>query len=145
MKNALFAATAALCLVSSVVATGCSTNTGDGGQVVVVQPNAPLQATLTVDWTIDGATNPASCTQSASDVIEISVEDPSGNEVGAFQQSCSTFATSITLQAGSYSAFAVLLDSANNPRTTHVAILPFTLRGNDELHVPIDFPADSFF
>lgn len=145
MNNALFTAGAALCLVSTVFVAGCTTTTGDDGQVVVVQPNAPLPSTLTVDWTIDGATNPSSCTLSGTDVIEISVEDPSGNEVGAFQQACSTFATSITLQAGSYSAYAVLLDSTNNPRTTHVAIAPFTLRGNDELHVPIDFPADSFF
>ena len=145
MRNALFAATAGLCLVSSVLATGCTTTTGDGGQTVVVQPNAPLQSTLTVDWTIDGATDPASCTQSGSDVIEISVEDPNGNEVGAFQQSCSTFATSITLQAGSYSAYAVLLDTGNNPRTTHVQIAPVTLHGNDELHIPVDFPANSFF
>jgi hypothetical protein len=121
---------------------GCSA--GGSGDVVVTQPTEPLQSTLTVDWTIDEAADPNLCSQSGSIVIEISVQDPNGNEVGAFQQACDAFATSITLDAGDYTAYAVMLDINGRPRTTHVAIAPFTLRGNDELHVPIDFPADSF-
>lgn len=140
MKNALFAAGTALGL--ALLATGCTAGNDD---VVVVSSNAPLASTLTVDWTVDGTKDPSSCRLSGSDVIEISVTDRAGNEVGAFQQTCGAFATSITLDAGSYAAYAVLLDVNNQPRTTEIAISPFTLRGNDELVIPIEFPADSFF
>lgn len=139
MKNALFAATTSVCL--GLFAAGCTAGNDD---VVYVSPNAPLASTLTVDWTVNGTKDPSSCQLAGVDVIEISVEDRAGNEVGAFQQVCGAFATSITLDSGSYAAYAVLLDELNRPRTTEIAISPFTLRGNDELVIPIEFPADSF-
>lgn len=133
----------ATALALAVVATGCTSPAGN--DVVVVQPNEPLAGTLTVDWTLEGSTDPSACALSGTDVIEVSVQDPAGNELAAYQQACASFATSITLGAGDYRATAVLLDQNNVPRTTRIAVAPFPLRGNDELHVPVDFPADSFF
>lgn len=141
MRNRIFFAAAAATGIG-LLATGCTAGNDD---VVVVSPNAPLASTLTVDWTVDGTKDPSTCRLSGANVIEISVEDRAGNEVGAFQQTCEAFATSITLNAGSYAAYAVMLDVNGQTRTTEIAISPFTLRGNDELVIPIEFPADSFF
>lgn len=140
LRSTLLAACTALCL--GALATGCTAGNDD---VVVVSRNAPIASTLTVDWTVDGTKDPSTCSVAGANVIEISVQDLAGNEVGAFQQRCGVFATSITLDSGNYAAYAVLLDVNNQPRTTEIAISPFTLRGNDELVIPIDFPADSFF
>jgi hypothetical protein len=65
--------------------------------------------------------------------------------VGTFAQDCGAFATSITLDPGDYTATAVLLDSASQPRTTAVNVRPFSILGRDQLNIPIDFPANSFF
>jgi hypothetical protein len=104
----------------------------------------PVEGTLTVDWTIDGSTDPDKCNQSAVTTIDIVVTRDDGSPAGTFQQACPTFATSIPLAQGSYTARATLLDGNGVARTTSVAINPFTLAGNDELRVPIDFPANSF-
>lgn len=123
---------------------GCSTES-DGPSTVVVEPNEPL-ATLTLRWTIDGTTDPATCHQSGSDVIDISILDPSSNgEIQAFQQTCETFETSITLAPGAYKARARLVASDGTARTTDVPVREFVLNGNDELVQDVDFPADSFF
>ena len=101
--------------------------------------------TLTVDWTINGTKDPNQCSQGAAAAIQITVTDPNANPVGTFEQSCTAFATSITLDAGQYAAQAHLIDAVGMPRTTTIDINPFTIRGNDELTTPIDFSASSFF
>lgn len=40
---------------------------------------------------------------------------------------------------------ALLVRSGGHARTTTIEIDAFTIRGDDELHAPIDFPASSFF
>ena len=37
------------------------------------------------------------------------------------------------------------IDPAGQDRTTAVDMAPFTIYGNDELVVPVDFPARSFY
>jgi hypothetical protein len=101
--------------------------------------------TLVLDWTIDGNTDPNSCFESSSSAIAIDVMDTGGAPAGSFEQSCTTFSTSITLAPGDYTANATLIDANGNPRTTTVPINPFTIRGADQLNIPIDFPASSFF
>jgi hypothetical protein len=135
---------AAACLAFVALATGCTATvepTGTAPPPVLVESTG----TLTVDWSINGTKDPNQCSQGAAAAIQISVTDSSGISAGTYQQSCSTFATSITLSAGSYTADAMLIDSAGAPRTTTVPMNPFTIRGNDVLDTPIDFPAASFF
>jgi hypothetical protein len=78
-------------------------------------------------------------------VIEILVSTGAGTVPAVYQQDCRAFATSIALFPGSYTASAQLLDGASQPRTTSVALQPFTLSSNEELRVPVDFPSSSFF
>jgi hypothetical protein len=101
--------------------------------------------TLQLDWTIDGIADPAKCSQSQSDSIQIAVFFTDGTSAGVFQQACSAFATTITLAPGAYTATAQLLHPGGAPRTTAVTVNPFTIRGADTLSIPIDFPASSFY
>ncbi len=133
---------ASLALVAAA-ATSCTVTTSDD-PVFRTSPTVPTvtQGTLRVDWTIDGVADPSRCTQSLAAAIEISVDGP---VPGTFQQTCETFATSITLEPGTYSGVAELVDGARQPRTTAVQIEPFTIRANEELRIPVDFPSSSFF
>jgi hypothetical protein len=131
-----------LLLAFASLTAACSVQTSSPpppGPVVVTQGQA------VIDWTIDGVKDPNKCAQSSVATIEITVTDTNGAPAGTFQQACSSFATTIALNAGAYSANASLLDSNGQPRTTSVPINPFTINGNDSLSIPIDFPASSFY
>ena len=128
-----FASTAAACTASVSPAP-------EPAPVVVTSTG-----TLTVDWSINGTKDPNQCNQGAAAAIQITVTDLNSNPVGTFEQSCTAFATSITLEAGQYAAQARLIDAVGTPRTTTIDINPFTILGNDELTTPIDFSASSFF
>jgi hypothetical protein len=120
---------------------------GPGGPVVPGPAPGPFvpDGSLVVDWSIDGLKDPNACFQSGAAAIEIQILDSFGGSPGTFQQACEAFATSIALPPGSYAANALLLDASGAPRTTTIAINPFTLESNTELDIPIDFPASSFF
>lgn len=133
MKTLMLVAT-----LSLLATSGCIVAHDNG-------PPPPRNGTLVVDWTIDGSTNGAKCSESAADSIEITVNDLNGDEIGTFDQSCDSFAESITLDPADYTASAVLVDVNGKPRTTAVPISRFSIYGDDELDIPIDFPADSFF
>jgi len=125
------------CLLIGLSGCVVSTNDPTGGAIVG-------DGTLVVDWTISGSTDPNLCNQSSATTLEIIVVPESGQS-STFSQDCEAFGTSITLAPGNYSASALLVDSNGNARTTTVDIDPFTIRGDDELHTPIDFPSSSFF
>lgn len=102
------------------------------------------EGTLVIDWTINGSTDPNQCNQASASKLEIIVVPDVGRS-STFSQDCDLFGASIPLDPGVYSASALLVDSSGDARTTTVDIDPFTIRGDDELHTPIDFPASSFF
>jgi hypothetical protein len=120
------------CLVGTTPDTATQVDPGPVGVV---------DGTLIVDWTISGTKDPAQCQQGGARSIDIII---SGSGGGEFQQDCGVFATSIRLAPGSYSAVAVLIDSSGRDRTTELRMDPFVIHGNDQLTIPIDFPADSF-
>jgi hypothetical protein len=118
---------------------GCIVESAPRATVVVAQGQ------LVIDWTIDGVKDANKCAQAAVSTIEVVIRYANGAEAGTYQQSCGAFSTSIALYAGDYRADATLLDAKGSARTTTIPIQPFTIRGNDTLSVPIDFPASSFF
>lgn len=129
-------------LASSCLAlalSGCFVGTTSDPPTVVVGDGA-----LVIDWTINGSTDPNQCNQASATTLEIIV-DPGAGQPSAFSPDCEAFGATITLAPGRYSASAVLVDANGTARTTQVDIDPFTIRGDDELHAPIDFPASSFF
>jgi hypothetical protein len=119
--------------------SGCIVETNDAA------PARVDSGALVLDWTIDGSKNPDQCDQSDSATLDITVTTLSGSPAGEFQESCRAFATTVDLPPGRYNAEAVLLDPAGHDRTTAVQTGPFTIYGNDELSVPVEFPASSFY
>ena len=119
----------------------CVVETADAGPPPVVVDSG----TLVLDWSIDGSKDPNQCDQSGSRTLDVTVTRADGANAGEFQQSCRSFATSIDLAPGTYTADAVLLDSSGADRTTAVHVHTFDILGGDELSVPIDFSAGSFY
>lgn len=136
MTTSTSTATLGLCLT---LLGACFSSTTSEPPPVAESP--ALVGTLIVDWTINGVHDPAQCQQSSAAAIDVIVSGPDG---GRFRQDCTAFATSISLPRGNYTASAVLLDSSGDDRTTAVQLDAFVIRGNDQLTIPIDFPADSF-
>ena len=133
----------AIALVAA--ASACTTETAPPPP----PPSEPLptlpSGTLVLDWTIDGTVDPNRCVATGAAVIRIFVTFDNGASAGTFEQDCVAFATSISLAPGRYTGGAFLVDVAGNPRTTTVPLDAFDIVGNDELRVPVDFPASSFF
>lgn len=120
--------------------SGCSVRAETGPGYIDERAGA-----LVLDWSIDGFKDPNLCDLSDADTLDVTVAWADGQFAGEFQQSCRAFAMSIDLEPGSYRAEAVLLDFAGHERTTVVPIGSFDIYGNDELDIPIDFPAASFY
>jgi hypothetical protein len=100
---------------------------------------------LVLEWTIDGVTDPDECDQGDASWLRLSLFTSSGRHVDDFVDACDAFATSVDLPPGDYYAEASLEDADGLQRTTVVTIDDFRILGNDQLSVPIDFPASSFF
>jgi hypothetical protein len=120
----------------------CVVEPQDGGPTAVAVPES---GSLVVDWTIDGSKSADECDLSGSATLDVTVTTSNGAPAGEYQQACSAFATTISLAPGRYSAEAVLLDGSGHDRTTPVPIEPFEILGNDQLSIPIAFPAGSFY
>ncbi len=128
-------------LVLTSALPACVVETADDAPRPVVVDSG----TLVLDWTIDDSKDPDQCDQSDSQTLDVTVMRTDGASAGEFQQSCRAFATSIDLPPGTYTAEAVLLDSSGADRTTAVHVRTFDILGGDELSVPIDFSAGSFY
>jgi len=100
--------------------------------------------TLTVDWTIENGKSASTCRVAGVDQIAIDVYDDDSSWHSSYSANCEDFATSIDLDSGHYSGSAVLLDYDGNEITTTVDLGPMRIYSDEELVVPIEFPADSF-
>lgn len=127
-----------VCLTLLLAPSGCFIESDTG-------PGPRARGTLVVDWTIDGLKDPAQCNQGDVGSIDIAVLTPDGSQLAEYEQDCAAFATSIDLVAGDYAVDAVLLDPSGQDRTTTVRLRPFTIYGGDQLVIPVDFPASSFY
>lgn len=138
----------ALAALAFAACAGCAAAPNEPApSTVVVEPTLPVVptgATLTVRWSLEGTLEPSACAASAAQQIEIAVVAPAGVAVGAFRQDCTSFATSIPLEAGTYAGRAVLLDADGQLRTSDVLLDMFTVENGEELVVAVDFPADVF-
>lgn len=106
---------------------------------------SPASGTLIVDWSINGLKDPDQCDQGNADAAHIAVISASGSVLGEYEQSCAAFAAAIELHPGEYAVDVVLVDPAGFERTTPVRVRPFTIYGADQLEIPVDFPASSFY
>jgi hypothetical protein len=134
MKSHFFAAA----LLGFAGLSGCGT--ASTSTVTVVGDGV-----LVVDWTIDDAKDSRDCASMGADSIDVVVSTAAGDVVGDFNAYCEAFEISIQLAPGNYYGDATLLDTAGRARTTPVDLGRFSIYGDDTLHVPIDFPLDSFY
>jgi hypothetical protein len=131
-------------------ATGCffesSTDAGPAPTPVPPPlPPGPAPGSLTLQWTVEGRTDPNLCVLGNASTFDVILTTSAGQFVGEFQAACGAFATSVSsLAPGGYYGSAELLDASGRPRTTSIAINAFTIVENSDLVVDLDFPADSF-
>jgi len=123
-----------------VAATGCEASTSAPAPERVITTSG----SLTVDWTVNGTTDPNACQRAGAVAIEIALVTNTNQPVGSFQQSCSAFNTSVALEQGIYAGQVRLIDAAGLPRTKTLAIDEVTINGSSQLTVALDFAPPTF-
>jgi hypothetical protein len=117
---------------------------GAAGCSVSARLGPPESGSLTVDWSIEGSTNPGTCNQKGAPTFALIVYDDSGANVGQFDSPCAAFTNTITLTPGRYSAGAVLLNDSGSAVSTTVPIDGLDIESGTDLDAPVDFPSNSF-
>ena len=123
-----------LLTLSSITASGCMVDVDHPGHYYD-------DAIFTVEWTVDGTTNPAECSRSGARYAYVRVESRYGVEAERTVP-CEDFGTDFTVPPGRYWVHVVLLDRQHVDRTESVETDPRYVEDSD--YVVIDFPADSF-
>ena len=123
-----------------VLALGCSSEPSRPTTVVVAGDGL-----LTVEWTVDGTSDPNECAVEGADGLDLSIEDRLGAVVAEVTDVCEAGSTSVDLSPGSYFADAALIDAAGHSITTRVDLGAFTIRSGGESVLDADFPSDSFY
>jgi len=104
---------------------------------------API-GTLTVQWTIDGTANPLDCVDFGVDRLELSIYTPDGRLVDEVEPFCESFAVSVDLLDGLYTADVTLVDSFDNAATFTETLESIDIIAGTDLAIDVDFPIDSF-
>ena len=124
-----------LCLAFGLTASGCFVDLDHPGHYY------DDDSILTVEWRVDGSTNPRECDASGARFAYVRVESRYGVEAER-EVPCEDFGTDFYLAPGRYWVVIVLLDRRHDEVTESVETDPRYLDGGD--YVDIDFPADSF-
>ena len=106
--------------------------------VSVEADSPPRYGALALAWTIEKTKDPTQCEQGHFKTVEVLVTAADGSAAGQFQRSCDSFAITIGLEPGTYSADALLVDATFHDRNS-VHLATFEIRAGDHLSVPIDF------
>jgi hypothetical protein len=122
-------------LLGSISLSGC---------VVVADDDDPPLGTLTVEWTIEGLTDPADCAAFGVDRLELRLYVDVDRFVEEVEPLCESFAVSLDLVEGRYFADATLVDSFDRSATVSEPIDDILVVEGTELVVSLDFPFDSF-
>lgn len=100
--------------------------------------------TLTVNWSIDGLTDPIDCEDFGVDRMEVVIFDLAGDEVAELEPFCEAFGVSVDLPEGSYFADVTLVDTFDRAATLTETLDALDIIGGTDLTVGVDFPVDSF-
>ena len=123
-----------LLTLSSITASGCMVDVDHPGHY-------DDRVVFTVEWSVDGTTDPAECSRSGARYAYVRVESRYGVE-DEQEVPCEDFGVNFLLPPGRYWVHAVLLDRRHTDRTESVETDPRYVDDGD--YVVIDFPADSF-
>lgn len=126
-------------LLCSSLATGClfvaDDDDDDGGSDL---------GTLTLNWTIDGQTNPDDCAAFGVDRMELVLYEGGDYVVDEVEPLCEAFSVSVDLLDGIYYGDVTLVDSFDRAATTTLPVDDIDIRAGTELVIPVDFSLDSF-
>jgi hypothetical protein len=119
----------------------CSVGIGPEAPPVVAVPVAT--GTLTLRWTVAGAPDPSVCSAYGAPTLELVVYDASGAEVTTATAPCESFSLTLTLDEGSYSADATLVDLSSVARSVTKPLQDIAIVQGTDLALDVDFPTSS--
>lgn len=111
---------------------------------LIVDDDGEDPGTLTLGWTVEGLQEPADCAFYGIDRLELTVYDLFEDPVVTSYALCEDFELSIGLPEGFYSADATLIDGLDRAVTRTQLVDSIDIFENEELYIPIDFPARAF-
>jgi len=121
-------------------ALGCSVTATPPSAVVTV-PAAT--GTLTIHWTVAGASDPSVCSAYGATDLELVVYDESGTEVATTTGACEGFSLTLALPDGTYTADATLIEPNGTARSTTKPLQAIVIVGGTDLAIDLDFPQSS--
>ena len=116
--------------------------TGAGPEPPVVTTPAPV-GTLTLRWRVAGTTRPSVCDAYAATTLELVIYDAGGNRMATEYAPCASFALTLALPDGTYSAEATLVDPHANARSVTRQLAAIEVVSRSDLAVDLDFPPRS--
>jgi len=111
----------------------------------IVVTDRPSTGYLTVQWSIEGAYLPSLCAYYVVDAMEVIVYDSYGDFVTEVEAACESFAVSIELYDGWYSADVTLVGFRDEAATGTYPFYDLHVVRDTDLVVDIDFPPSSFY
>jgi hypothetical protein len=118
----------------------CAVGLGTEPPVTVV-PEAT--GTLTVTWTVAGAPDPSVCSAYGATTLELVVYDETGSQVATANAPCDSFALSLSLSEGGYTADATLVDPDSTARSVTKTLDAINVVAGTDLSIDLDFPTTS--
>jgi hypothetical protein len=116
--------------------------TGSGPEPPVVTAPAPA-GTLTLRWRVAGTTRPSVCDAYAATTFELVIFDAGGNRMATAYAPCASFALTLALPDGTYSAEATLVDPRANARSVTRQLAAIEVVSRTDLAIDLDFPPSS--
>jgi hypothetical protein len=101
--------------------------------------------TVTMRWSVDGSFDPAACDAFAAFDARLDIYDEGGQPIVTQFNDCRSFAATVSLYPGRYSARLQMVDSQKQPRSTSIPISSFTVIADTDLTIDTDFPRSSFY
>ena len=111
---------------------------------LIVDDDSDDPGAMTLAWTVEGLQEPSDCAFYGIDRLELTVYDIFDDAVVTSYALCEEFELSIRLPEGYYSADATLIDGLDRAVTRTQLIDDIDIIEDEELFIPIDFPARSF-
>ena len=127
--------------VSAATLIACSGDAED--QTTTSTNGTEPEGQVTLNWTINGSTDPQTCDSTGSQSFYVAVHDANGGN-SLFESTCATHATKISLPPGTYTASTFLLDGQNRPQTRTIELAKFTVETGGSSAQTVDFASGSF-
>lgn len=123
-------------------AMGCSVGVSATPEPPIVTTPAST-GTVTLRWLVAGTTSPTVCATFAATMLELVIYDAAGNQVATANAPCGSFAVTVELPEGSYTADATLVDDNSNARSVTKPLAAIEVVPGTDLAIDLDFPPSS--